>query len=146
MDTRDPEAIRRAMLQIRAHDFYSGRGTEAKYLGTAVLDADVGRLADGLIAPFRLWREGNAEQKYTEGFWEQRVKNLLALREDIAPESVSYAWPHPYAHSGDTDYSWWFQAGGLYLYNLGALVEIRYPNGGIKSKLKFPTFTPKENA
>src|SRR5688572_22069485 len=134
-----------SMRQRRTHDFYTGRGEDAKYLGTAILDGDVARLADGLMAPHRLWREGNAEQKYTEETWEKRVRNLLRLREDVSPQHVFYEWPHPYKHSGETDYSWWFQAGGLYLLNLGALVEIKYPNGGVKSRLRFPTFTPKEN-
>jgi hypothetical protein len=129
-------------LQHRVHDFYAGRGPEAKYLGTVVLREDVSKLADRLMAPHRLWREGNAEQKFTAELWTKRVENLLASTEDVAPESVSREWPHPYRNSLDSDYSWWFESGGLYLLNLGALVEIRYPNGGIKSKLRLPNFTP----
>jgi len=137
---RKVDALNAAKAEHRTHDFYTGRGPTARYLGTAVLRVDVGVLADQLIAPYRLWREGNAEQKYTEGVWEKRVKNMLGLHEHVAPESVSYEWPHPYANSLDTDYSWWFDTGGLYILNLGALVEIRYPNGGIKSKLRLPNY------
>lgn len=129
-------------LQHRVHDFYAGRGPEARYLGTVVLREDVGKLADRLLAPHHLWREGNTGQKFTALTWTSRVRELLASVNDVAPESVSENWPHPYKNSLDSDYSWWFETGGLYLYNLGALVEIRYPGGGIKSKLRFPDFTP----
>lgn len=134
-----------AMRQRRAHDFYSGRGEDAKYLGTALLDGDVGRIADGLLCRHGLWREDAVVQKYTEEIWEREVNHLLTLRREVAPGSVFSSWPHRHRNSRDTDYSWWFQAGGLYLLNLGALVEIKYPNGGVKSKLRFPTFTTEEN-
>lgn len=133
------------MRQPRTHDFYTGRGANAEYLGTATMEGDVGRIADGLLAEHWLWREGNGGKKYNEAMWVGRVKHLLQLREEVGAKGVSRTWPHPYENSLDTDYSWFFDAGGLYLYNLGALVEIRYPNGGVKSKLRFPNFTPKEN-
>lgn len=137
--------LRSVRSQRRTHDFYSGRGPEAKYLGSVRLMLDVGTLSDQLLAPYRLWREGNTEQKFTEEVWEKRVRNLLASTDHVDPEAVWREWPHPHKNSLDTDYSWWFEKGGLYLYNLGALVEIRYPNGGIKSKLRFPDFTPVTN-
>ena len=132
--------------QPRWHDFYTGRGPQAQYLGTAKLTTDVGRLADLLLAPHRLWREGNAEQPFTEGVWAKRVANLLESTSHVAEEHTYYEWPHRHKNSLDTDYSWWFEKGGLYLYKLGALVDIRYHNGGIKSKLRFPDYTPKASA
>ncbi len=131
--------------QPRVHDFYRGRGPQAVFLGSARLTSDVGTLSDRLLAPYRLWREGNAEQPFTEDVWARRVANLLESVNDTGGD-VWLDWPHPYKNSLDSDYSWWFEKGGLYLYNQGALVEIRYPNGGIKSKLRFPDYTPKASA
>lgn len=127
--------------QPRTHDFYLGRGPQAQLLGSALLTSDVGTLADKLLAPHRLWREGNPEKPFTDALWRSRVQDLLDSVDDVGGV-VHASWPHPYRNSLDSDYSWWFEKGGLYLYNLGALVEIRYPNGGIKSKLRFPDFTP----
>jgi hypothetical protein len=129
----------------RIHDFYAGRGPQAKYLGTARLTTDVGRISDALLAPHGLWREGSDMRKFTDDVWAKRVSLLLESTSHLGEENAYYEWPHPYKNSLDTDYSWWFESGGLYLYNLGALVEIRYPNGGIKSKLRFPDFTPNTN-
>lgn len=138
----EADRLRALQAQARTHDFYLGRGPDSEHLGTAKLRVDVGLLSDQLLAPYRLWREGNGDRPFTDEVWAKRVRNLLASTEDVYPGSVSYRWPHAYKNSLDSDYSWWFEKGGLYLYNFGALVEIRYPNGGIKSKLRFPDFTP----
>jgi hypothetical protein len=145
MQTTDPKKIREALTGRRAHDFYVGRGPDAKYLGTASVCTDVGALADQLLSPYRPWREGGIERPFTEEVWERHVTNLLDSVHEVDASAVTITWPHPYPNSLDSDYSWWFEKGGLYLYNLGALVEIRYPNGGIKSKLRFPDFTPASN-
>ena len=134
--------LRALNAQRKAHDFYLGRGPQAEFLGSIHVAVDVGVLADQLLAPFRLWREGNAQQPFTDDVWRRRVDNLLDSTHDVDPNAVGISWPHAYKNSLDSDYSWWFEKGGLYLYNFGALVEIRYPNGGIKSKLRFPDFTP----
>ena len=136
------DRLRALHAQARTHDFYLGRGPEAEFLGSIHASLDVGVLSDQLLAPYRLWREGNAEQPFTDEVWKRRVYNLLDSTHDVDPRAVSVSWPHDYKNSLDSDYSWWFEKGGLYLYNFGALVEIRYPNGGIKSKLRFPDFTP----
>jgi hypothetical protein len=134
--------LRALQAQRRTHDFYLGRGPLAEFLGSVRVNVDVGVLSDQLLAPYRLWREGNAKQPYTDEVWKRRVDNLLDSTHEMDPHAVSISWPHPYKNSLESDYSWWFEKGGLYLYNQGALVEIRYPNGGIKSKLRFPDFTP----
>ena len=134
-----------------AHDFYQGRGPDAVYLGTLFAQPPVNprplNLLDGLVRP-----SDHQGGTYTLHTWRDRVTGLLTtlgttvrtvLAADEDRASQLRAWPHEYHSSRNTEWAWFFDHGAIYLHHRGALTAVFYPNGGSKTRLRFPDFDAK---
>jgi hypothetical protein len=136
------------MSTMKAHDFYQGRGPDAVYLGTLFAQPPVNtrplNLLDALVRP-----SDHQGGTYTLDTWRDRVAALLThlgttvptvLAADVDRASQLLAWPHEYDDSRRSEWAWFFDAGAIYLHHLGKLTAVFYPNGGSKTRLRFPTF------
>lgn len=131
-----------------AHDFYAGRGPDATYLGTLYAryldNARPLNLLDGLVL-----RSDHQGGTYTADTWRDRVHGLLAatghtnvtaVADDDSRAAQLRAWPHDHDDSRGTEWAWFFDHGAIYLHHWGKLTAVFYPNGGSKTRLRFPTF------
>lgn len=128
------------------HDFYTGRGENARYLGTIWfpdgyrdgLKVDLGGpeyLATRHLSLPSLDNAGTS-QRYTQDNWEQYVYDAITLRQDLG--GASRSWPHPHKTTRETEWTWAFDTGAIYLHRFGAIVRIYYPTGGTRSRLRWP--------
>lgn len=109
-------------------DFYVGRGATAEYLGTLQYEGDP--------VDVEVWElfQSLDEDTYTEQDYRQEVADLLSNRAtDTVGQTPVPEWPHPYASSDDTPWTYAFDAGTVYIYRYGvemAAVRCNYTRPG----------------
>lgn len=90
-----------------AIDFYVGRGADAQYLGTA--PSAPARLAPGVFQRLD-------QDEYTERQFRSFVGAFVSTER----------WPHPYASSDETSWTYAYDKGSVYVYHYGVeMVVIR---------------------